>query len=285
MRASKAFYLTYVLFYILLWLKFPEVYRSLADHNLGLVNLALLIVFFVAVYKMIRWRRPAADVVKGMVAESPFTPEIDQNIEIQGKEQALIKEQAKKMTKIEIRTIDDIAQALTEIQRIIEEHRNNLPREERERLALILQEISKKENVLMQGLNKSQKVLQRIGTMDQEQLKDLKERIAKVSGKEKQILKAEIEREEEKLRIEKVAFELEGKVQQFITSFNKLVRSAFEHISRSAHPFDAKPYLVKAKLTVEEIVQILTQMKALETKLIGLTKTQKKLLKKERKTS
>ena len=53
MPGIKAFYMTYVLFYILAWFKFPAFFFSLSEHNLGLVNLGLLIVFLVSIFKMI----------------------------------------------------------------------------------------------------------------------------------------------------------------------------------------------------------------------------------------
>ena len=48
---SKAFYLTYILFYILSWLQYPDIYYFFGDNNLGLVNLGLLILFIVAIFK------------------------------------------------------------------------------------------------------------------------------------------------------------------------------------------------------------------------------------------
>ena len=38
MRAGKAFFLSFILIYILSWVKFPEFYGGLADQNLGLVS-------------------------------------------------------------------------------------------------------------------------------------------------------------------------------------------------------------------------------------------------------
>jgi len=55
MRANKAFYLTYIVFYILAWTNFPAIYYWLADKNMGFVNLALLILFFVSIYKIIKF--------------------------------------------------------------------------------------------------------------------------------------------------------------------------------------------------------------------------------------
>jgi len=53
--ASRSFFLTYILIYILSWVKFPDLYHALSDHNLGLVNLRLLILFFIAIFKVVRF--------------------------------------------------------------------------------------------------------------------------------------------------------------------------------------------------------------------------------------
>ncbi len=62
LSTSKAFYLTYILFYLLSWTKFPQFYHSLADQNLGLINLFLLILFFVAVFKVIKFHKSPSDI-------------------------------------------------------------------------------------------------------------------------------------------------------------------------------------------------------------------------------
>lgn len=285
MRAGKAFYLTFVLFYILSWVKFPAVYHGLADHNLGFVNLALLILFLVAVYKTVKWEKlTTKDMASGMSSgtDSVLQPEIDHEIGTQGDEQKLVKKSAMKTTKVEIKTIDHIAEALTQIQRIVEEHRNTLPREERERIASILQDITKNEDIFLRGVHHLQNVFRRIGMLDEQQLKDLRQRAAKVSGKEEKVLKAEVAREEEKLRLEKIGLELHTKLRHLLDSFNGFIKSAFEHMKRAAYPYDAKPYLDKAKLVLKDITGILEEMRAFEEKLVRLTNSERNLLKKEK---
>jgi hypothetical protein len=283
MRAGKAFYLTYILFYILSWVKLPEIYHTLADQNLGLVNLALLILFFVAVFKTVKFGKSAPFSASDMAASaSPFEHEIDREADIQGKERKLMKKGALKTTKLEIKTIDDIAEALAEIRTIVEQHRNNIPRKERERIALMLKDISKKEDIFIQGLHNLQKTFQRLGKVDEQQLRDLRERLSKVSGKEKEIVSAEITREEEKLTIEHATVELEQRLKQGVSSFNKSVGVAMDYIKAGAYPYDAKPYLGQAESILKDISKVLKEMKAFEKKLLGLTKAEKKLLKEER---
>ena len=221
MSTGKAFYLTYILFYILSWVKFPEVYHILADNNLRLVNLGLLILFFVAIFKVVKFRKSNADMVKDLERSSPFSPEIEHEIDIQDKEKRVFKRQAKRITNIEIKNIDDIAEALTEIQHTVETHGNNLPSEERQRIAQILQVMSKKEDVFKRGISNLQRIFQSTDLLDEKQLQDLKERMAKASGSKRKILKAEIEREEEKLRIEKAILDFERRLGQYLDSFSE----------------------------------------------------------------
>ncbi|MDY6989619.1 MAG: hypothetical protein SWQ30_16350 [Thermodesulfobacteriota bacterium] len=286
MPARKAFYVTYILFYILSWLKLPEIYYAIADRNLGLVNLALLVLFFVAIFKTVKFGKSAPFSASDMTASpSPFEHEIDHEADIQGKEQKLMKKGALRTTKVEIKTIDDIADALEEIHSIIEKHRNSVPREERERIALMLKEISKKEDIFVQDAHTLHEIFQRIGKADEQQLRDLRERLAKVSRKEKEIVGAEMAREEEKLKIEHATVELEQRLKQNVGSFNKSVGVAMDHVRAGVYPYDAKPHLAQARLILRDIYKVLKEMKAFEKRLLQLTKAEKKLLKEEQKAT
>lgn len=282
LSGSKSFYLTYILFYILSWVQFPEIYYFLGNNNLGIVNLGLLILFFVAIFKVVKFGSSSLSLNTKSKGGSTFEPEIDQEIDMQGDEQKLIKKNAEKMTQIEIRTINDIAESLAEIQRVIDSHRNNLPTEERKKITRILKEISKREEIFKKSVQKLQKTFKRIGSVDATQLKEKKERIAKVDAKERQILKAEIAADEEKLIIEKKILEFEERLDQYMSSFNKYIGQAVEHIRGSPYPYDAKPYLEKGRVVLKDISEMLKDIKALEDKLVKLIRAEKGLLKKEK---
>jgi hypothetical protein len=285
MPGGKALYLTYILFYILSWVKFPELYHGLADQNLGLVNLGLLVLFFVAIFKVVKFGKLPSLGSPKFAGSSPLRPEINREIELEGDENRLVKKQAGKMTKIEIRSIQDMAEALAEIQQIIETHRNNLPKEERERIAHILKDISKKEELFNRSVQNLRKLFQRIDIIDLKELQELKERLGKVDDKERQIIKAEIREEEEKIRIEKTIFEYETRLGQYLNSFNGFLMEAVDHIRGSPYPYDANAPLSRARIVLKDILEMAKETKALEDKLIRLTKAEKKLLKKEQKTA
>ena len=219
--------------------------------------------------------------VNDLVNSSPFRPEIQQEMETQNKEKNLVKNNAIKITKVEIRTIKDMAEALAEIQRIIETNNNNIPSEEREKIKHILQIISNSENIFKKGLWSLQKNLKKISTIDNEQLQNLKERLKKASEKERKILISEIEFEEEKLKTEKIILDLEVRLNQYIESFNKALGHSLEQLGRPENLFEIKDNLAKARLLLKDISEMLKETKSLEEKLVKLTKAEKVLLKKE----
>jgi hypothetical protein len=281
---KKAFYLTFILFYILFWVQFPQIYYTLAENNLGLVNLALLILFFVAVYKLIKHVRSSHKIDTDLNSGSPYISQIDNDIDTLGTEKRLLKKQAQKVTKREIRTIGDIDDSLSEIQQLIETNRNDLPRSEREKILHILTKSLKKEELFKKGLQGLQTVFKRIRVMDADQLQKLRIRLANADGKERKILETEIADEEERIEIEKSIFVFKERLVEFLDAFNKRIELAVEKVRASAYPHDAKIHLLNARVILKQMSQMLGEMKALEDKLISLVKKDKKLLKKEKKT-
>ncbi|PKN62620.1 MAG: hypothetical protein CVU57_23515 [Deltaproteobacteria bacterium HGW-Deltaproteobacteria-15] len=288
MSAARAFYLSYILIYILSWAKFPQFYYGLAESNLGLVNLALLILFFIAVYKAIRPKKSVTDYFgapTGALEASLLKPEIDREIVIENKEKNAIEAQAEKTTEIEFRTVEDIAKSLEEMQKILEAHRNNLPREERERIAKILGRISGEEDLFKRDVLNLHKLFQRLDAVDAAHFKELRERLGKASGKEKKLIQEELEGEEEKIKIEKTIFELDRRLIQAFNAFNKYVGGSLVHLRESPYPYDALPQLSQAGKVLQSIMAMIKEAEALEEKLVALGKLEKKLLKKELETA
>jgi len=106
-----------------------------------------------------------------------------------------------------------------------------------------------------------------------------------VEGKERDMIKAELREEGEKLKLEKAIFDTEKKLGQYLASFNQYLSSAADHIRASPYPYDAKPSLEKARVMVRDIMELLKETKSLEEKLVRLTKLEKRTLKKERETA
>ena len=229
--------------------------------------------------------RTKRNLAKDLVHSSPFKPEIEQDMQIRNKEKKLVKDKATKITKFERRTIGAMAEMLAEIQRVVESNKNNLPRPEREKIASMLQKMSNSENIFKKDLLNLQKIFQQINTADVKQIENLKERLKKTSEKEKAILKVELEKEEEKLKIEKTILDLEERLNHYIDSFNKFLRMAVDRVGKPEYLFEVKDDLARARVVLRDITDMLKITKTLEKKLVDLTKTEQKLLKKEKESA
>jgi hypothetical protein len=94
-----------------------------------------------------------------------------------------------------------------------------------------------------------------------------------------------LEQEEEKLKIGKTIFDLEERLNQYIDSFNKFLRMAVDRVGKPEYLFEVKDNLAKARVVLKDITEILQIAKTLEKKLVSLTKTEQKLLKKEKESA
>ena len=196
-----------------------------------------------------------------------------------------MKNKAVKITKFDILTVKDVAEMLAEIQRAVEASNNRLSRVEREKIASMLQKMSNSEDIFKKDFTNLQKIFQQINTAEVRQIENLKERLKKASEKEKAILKIELEQEEEKLKIEKTVLDLGERLNQYMDSFKKFLSQSVERLGRQEYLFEVKDNLSKARVVLGEITEMLQITKTLEKKLVDLTKTEQKLLKKEKETA
>lgn len=282
---GKAFYLTYILFYILAWVKFPNLFHALADSNLGLVNLGFLILFFVAIYKTVRLGKLSSTFSLAPADRHDVHQELTREIATENNERKLMETSVEGLTVNEMRTVEDIARNLEEIQRILEAHRNTLPTDKRQTIVRIIESISKSEDIVYANLKNLQKQFQRMGSADMKQLHELNARMKNVDGQEKEILKKEIKVEERKLEIEKATSQFEEKLLGYMKVFTDLLRSAVDHLNGSSYPLDAKPYIEKARTVAEDIRNVLKEIRSFEKDVIKMEKIEAKLLKEEKKAT
>ena len=285
MQASRAFYVVYVLFYIISWVKFPDGYYYLADRNMGLVNLGLLILFIYAIYKLVPMWKSKTDLASGFNVGSPLKKEIGQEIETQDIEVKAIEKEENRVGKAELKTITDIEEYIVGMIRLIEAHNTNLNTQDRKRIADTLKYISKKEDLFQKPLRNLKQILQRLRILDDKQIREMKARLDKTTGKEKQALENEIFMEEEKMKAEVAIMALGQRFEQSLGSFNNLVRQSVQVLNSTAFPADAIPVLSQARLVLKDTVSVIDEMKRSEDKLLQLTKNEKRLLKDEKNTA
>ena len=284
MTGKKAFYLTYVLFYILSWVKFPEIYYELAERNLGLVNLALLVLCIFSVYKMIKSVKSPKRMAEDLNRANPFKPDIEHELSVQTKEKQMLKRRAGKITAGELHSLDDIASELAEIQRIVEWRKNSLGADERQRISQALRAISKNEALFKGAALELARSFKGIEIMDTSELDELKKRLERVSGKEKHVLQKAINREKEKIRIERAVVDFNAKTDQYLNSLNASLGAASAKME-TGYPHDALSHIVRARIIVKDLKEMIKEVDAVENRLLQLINLERKLLKKERRIS
>jgi uncharacterized protein YacL (UPF0231 family) len=282
MQANRAFYVVYALFYILSWAKFPDAYYYLGDHNMGLVNLGLLILFVVAIYKIVTVWKSKTDLSRSLNIDSPAKKEIVQEMDMQGVERKALEREENKATKFEIKTIKDIEESLVEMIRIIQTSNANLNSQDRGRISETLKKISSKEDIFLKTIQNLKQLLQRLRVLDAKQIQEMKNRLARSNGKEKEALEKEIFMEVEKIKIEQNVIALEQKLEQGMNYFNNLLRQAVQVLNSTAYPADAIQHLSQARMGLKDTFSIIDEMRRFEDKLIQLTKNEKRSLKDEK---
>lgn len=283
MPSNRAFYVVYAIFYILSWVKFPDFYYYLGDHNMGLVNLGLLILFFIAIYKILNMRKSVTDFVGSLNVENPFRKEISREMNLQDQESRSIEREEKRGTKFEIGTLKNIEESLMEIVRSLQANSANLTTQDRVRIADKLKKISGKEDVFLKTLQNLKHLLQRLRIMDGKQIQEMKNRLARTKGNEKQTLEKELFMEEEKIKVEQDVLVLEQKLEQGMAAFNNLLHQTVQVLNGSSYPAESITYLSQARTILKGIMSTIEKMRTFEDRLLQLTKNEKYLLKSEAK--
>jgi hypothetical protein len=166
--------------------------------------------------------------------------------------------------------------------RIIQTSNANLNSQDRVRISETLKKISSKEDIFLKTIQNLKQLLQRLRVLDAKQIQEMKNRLARSNGKEKEVLEKEIFMEVEKIKIEQNVIALEQKLEQGMSYFNNLLRQAVQVLNSTAYPADAIQHLSQARMGLKDTFSIIDEMRRFEDKLIQLTKNEKRSLKDEK---
>ena len=122
---GKAAWLMYVLFYLMTWVHYPQLFEVLIRNGLGLASLGLLVLFLLGIWKVV-WPRNGfsqslkPDVSKPLVQQpNPQRPEIKHEAEKQTVEAKATAREALPLTIKELRSVEDMEKALKQTEKII----------------------------------------------------------------------------------------------------------------------------------------------------------------------
>ena len=285
LASSRAFWLTYGLMYVISWVNFPSFYYYLGEHNFGFLNLALLIMFFVSLYQMFKFKlsglSASKDMIKDIPKNSPQKREVTREAGNERAEEQVVEKEEIRLTEREYQSLADISASLNEIQKIVGQRGNGLSRQDREPIAKHLGKILGNENILKQDLVRLKTLFARLRILDSQQLTEKLQRLKQVAGGEKDILQKEIAHEKEKITLGKMVADLEARMEQDVKLFEQEMKNSVEVLAKSMAPTAALVPLRQAQKILGDMVVVVKGMRDLEQKILQLVKVEEQLLGKE----
>ena len=271
MRASTALPFGFVLFYISLWAVSPNILHNLAD-IFPPANGILILLFAVSLFKIVsaffRHSRhspvESARELKQMDLSSPDASEIDQELNEDRKEMRFLKRKTMRITKKDIKTVDDIADYLKQMIQVIEKKGNEIDSEEIAEITHILRRIAKKENILKSGTKLIKEHLAVYEAKHKKDIAEMEKRLLETKDKkQKKVIEEEIDYQRKMLQALDFIEKNEHRIIEFSRSFNRLLASAVQKL-KSHSPGDALSDLEQSFNGLKEIKHIFEKQKELE---------------------
>ncbi len=284
MGKTRATWLAYALLYLISWAHMPGFHHGLNDRGLGLLSLALFIMFPYALYRVVRGSGssvPAFPTGKG----ASEIPEIKREANTEKLEAQELKREAVPITVKEIRSIEEMERALVDLHDRLFAGEAGQSSKYREGLARQIEAVMGKEHLFKANLLRLDKIFKRIGVLNEGQLREKKARLKNVSGKERKIIKVELQRQEEIVLIERTVRELERRMGLGLESFEKALAGALSFVRRASNIHEAGALVLEARRTLKSMKSIALSLKDLDNRMIHIIKFERSLLGKERKAA
>jgi hypothetical protein len=278
----------YSLFYISVWAVSPNIFDTIA-RTFPLLNGILLVLFITSIIKSImaffrHSKSPLSSARELAHAEiHPVNePEIEKEIDFEGKERKYIKKKTIKLTKRELKSVDHIDHYLKEIESVLKES-DALTNNQKNYIARSLIEIGKTKSDFQNGLALLSRHISRYREGDRNKSQELRQRFHNANDRRKKI---EIQREwlfeKKKMDIyDFIKFHNE-KIATFLTAFDGLIQKAVSFIKQNK-PGKAASQVETSRTYLNAMKDILKKLKHHEFYLLKVSKKEEKELKKEKK--
>ena len=172
-------------------------------------------------------------------------------------------------------------QTINEMIKTIEEY-GTTPHGIRE-ISNYLAKLRDKKHYAMDYFDYINKIMEKVGSFDNDFLTSLKAEYETAQGKEqKKLKKKEIETEEKKREVEEIVERIEKLILQYTKQFTQLINYAVQNL-RKRNPNESIKFLKESLKTEVKIKDLFEQMKDLEGDLKKLTKRNYKFLRREKK--
>jgi len=194
----------------------------------------------------------------------PDDKEIDQELNEDRKEMRFLKRKTMRITKKDIKTVDDIADYLKQMIQVIEKKGNEIDSEEIAEITHILRRIAKKENILKSGTKLIKEHLAVYEAKHKKDIAEMEKRLLETKDKkQKKNIEEEIDYQRKMLQALEFIEKNEHRIIEFSQSFNRLLASAVQKL-KSHSPGDALSDIEQAYIGLKEIKHIFEKQKELE---------------------
>lgn len=298
MSLANALSLGFALFYISIWAVIPNILHDIQE-NFPPVNGILLFFFIVSIIKIIaaffRYSRksPLETARKLRIknfdnANEPNTGaeenvEVEREEEDEEKEAKSLKKKTMKITKAEIRTLEDVENHIDRMIRLIKEKGNAIDQEEISELIHILRHIVQKEDILKKGLKIIKRHVDAYQALHQKDISELKRRLSETRDrKQYKIIHEELAYQKQMIQALAFLENYESKIIYFYKSFIKALSLAMQKLKENDYE-DCLTYLEKAREGLKEMKYVYETQKSIEKYLLRLDKKTIADLKREKK--
>lgn len=289
---STALPLGFLLFYISLWALIPNILTTFRE-TFPPANGILLVLFVVSVFKVLaaffrHSRQSTVRIPKGMpkpdfLPPNEEEPEIEREEREEKKEVRLLKNRSMKLTKMEIKTVEEIEDYLEQMIGVIKGKGSDIGQEEIAGLVHALRQIGKKQGLLKQGLELIKRHEKAYKNIHKRDVAELEKRFSNAKDKDKKrVIEEEIIYQRKMVEALEFIEKYEQRITDFTQSFNKFIYAAMQKL-KGRYASDALEYLVEAHKSLTGMKQVYQKQKEIEKYLLNLNKKTIKDLKKEKK--
>ncbi len=266
----------YILSYATAWLVFPDHAVHIARFFPPL-NTLLAILFMYSLYKAAaslfnpgKSLLSASKNLKHVRFISATDTEVDREMHDDKKEMKDIKRKTMKITKVEIKTIEEIGNYLKQMIKLIREKKDAVDQHEIAGVTNIIRAISKKEDLLKRGLQLMTHHINAYNAHHKKDIPQLQNRLKTTSDKRKRKgIEEEISYQQEMLKVLYFMNRYEHKIIEFTQSFNRLLLTALERL-KANRPSDSLPYIKKAYDNLAEMKHVYEKQRRFEKYLLRL---------------
>jgi hypothetical protein len=290
MKVSISLPLGFVLFYISIFALTPNIMTNI-QHIFPLAKPIMAILFAISLFRLLtaffRHSKPNLQEIANNFKRIPATvqdePEINQEIKDDKKERKLLKGKTLNLTKMEIRTIDDIENGLIHLIKVIKENDKNISKDETYQISQILRQISQKENILLGSMPILKKQAEIYKSKHRKDITELERRLHEAINNplQQNLIRQEIGFQKRMIEVLDFIETYENRIPEFTQTLNQAISKAILKL-KSIHPHECLEYLDYARKEIESIKHVLKKQKELEKYVLSLNKKTIKDLKKEK---